>query len=386
MSLVRNLKFGPALAPALFVATPVQAHWTTAWTAAPFPATPVLTPQDVRDYANAAVRQDIVINSGGGRLRVRITNALGTTPLTIAGAALDIGGRSLPLRFSDRAGATLPAGATLTSDAVAVTVRRFQHIAVRIRYGAQTAPAAHLLTVTVTYPDGRTRTARGPALVAAVEVDRARPGRVIVALGDSITEGARAKPQSFTGWPEQLAARLAHMPRYRDWSVVNAGIHGNRLLRDGAGPNALARFDRDVLAVAGVTDVILLEGINDIGWGNAKPASDGPVSADDVIAAYRQIIDRAHAAGLHIIGATLPPYRGSIYFTPAGEQVRQAVNHWIRTEHAFDAMVDFALVMADPRDPSRLDPAKDPGDHLHPNDRGYAAMAAAIDPKLLSGR
>lgn len=386
MPLASILRFGPAFAPALFLATPVQAHWTTAWTAAPFPATPVLTPQDVRDYANATVRQDITLNSGGRRLRVRITNALGATPLTIAGAELDIGGRSLPLRFGNRAGVTLPVGATLTSDAATVAVRRFQRIAVRIRYGAQPTPSAHLLTVKVTYTDGRTRTARGPALVAAVEVDRAQPSRVIVALGDSITEGARAKPQSFTGWPEQFAARLAQMPRYRDWSVVNAGIHGNRLLRDGAGPSALARFDRDVLAVAGVSDVILLEGINDIGWGNARPTSDGPVSADAIIGAYRQIIDRAHAAGLRIIGATLLPYRGSIYFTPAGEQVRQAVNHWILTEHAFDAVVDFARVMADPRDPSRLDPAKDPGDHLHPNDSGYAAMAAAIDPDLLSAR
>jgi lysophospholipase L1-like esterase len=255
-----------------------------------------------------------------------------------------------------------------------------------VRYGANAAPAAHLLTVTVRYPDGHSRTGRGPALAAAVEVDRPHPGRVIVALGDSITEGARAKPESFTGWPEQFAARLTKLPGYGDWSIVNAGIHGNRLLRDGAGPNALARFDRDVLAVPGVTDIILLEGINDIGWGNAKPATDGPVTADDVTAAYRQIIDRAHARGLRVIGATLLPYRGSVYFTPVGEQVRQGVNRWIRTSGAFDAVIDFERVMADPRDPSRIDPEKDPGDHLHPNDAGYAAMAVAIDPKLLSAQ
>lgn len=379
-------KIGPALLPALLLTAPVQAHWVAGWTAASFPATPVLAAQDVRDYAGAAVRQEITLNSAGTRLRVRMTNALGTAPLTIVAATVEAEGHTTPLRFGGRDGVTLPAGAALTSDPVAIPVRQFQRIAVTVHYGDRAVPAAHLLTVTVRYADGHSRTGRGPALAAGVDVDQPRPGHVIVALGDSITEGARARPESFTGWPEQFAARLASQPRYRDWTVVNAGIHGNRLLRDGAGPNTLARFDRDVLAVPGVTEVILLDGINDIGWGNARPASDGPVTADDVIAAYRQIIDRAHEAGIRIIGATLPPYRGSIYFTPTGEQVRQAVNHWIRSSHAFDGVVDFARVMADPQDPSRLDPAKDPGDHLHPNDAGHAAMAAAIDPELLSAR
>ncbi|MDF0487316.1 SGNH/GDSL hydrolase family protein [Sphingomonas sp. H39-1-10] len=367
----------------LLAPAPAAAAWVAGWTAAAFPATPVLTDRDVRDYGGATVRQEMTVDAAGARLRVRMTNALGTAPLAFEAATVEIDGRSLPLSFGGHAGAALPAGASLASNPVRAPVRRFQRIAVTVSYGPDARPAAHLLTVTVRYPDGHRRTGRGPALAACIEVDRRGTGRVLVALGDSVTEGARAAPQSFTGWPEMLAARLAALPRHRDWSVVNAGIHGNRLLRDGAGPNALARFDRDVLAVAGVTDVLLLEGINDIGWGNAKPASDGPVRAEDVIAAYRQIIARAHAAGLRVIGATLPPFRGSIYHTPAGEAVRQAVNQWVRGAGAFDAVVDFDRAMADPADPSRLDPAKDSGDHLHPSDAGYAAMAAAIDPATL---
>jgi len=363
-------------------AVPARADWVAGWMAAPFPATPVLAAQDIRDYSGATVRQELVVATSGGRLRVRMTNALGTAPLAFASATIEIGGRMIPLHFAGQPGATLPPGAARTSDPIVRPVNRFDRIAIAVRYGANPVPAAHLLTVGVTYPDGRVRTGRGPALATMVEVDRLRPGRVIVALGDSMTEGARAKPESFTGWPEMFAARLASLPNYRDWSVVNAGIHGNRLLRDGAGPNALARLDRDVLSVSGVTDVVLFEGINDIGWGNAKPTTEGPVDAVDVIAAYTQIIQRAHGKGVRVIGATIPPYRGSIYFTARGDAVRQAVNQWIRTSGAFDAVVDFAAVLADKTDPSQLDPANDSGDHLHPSDAGYAKMAAAIDPRV----
>ncbi|QQV77355.1 SGNH/GDSL hydrolase family protein [Sphingomonas aliaeris] len=371
-----------AAALVALAAKPAQAEWVAGWMAAPFPATPVLAAHDIRDYSNATVRQELVVGTSGSRLRVRMTNALGTVPLSFASALIEIDGQMIPLHFAGQPGAILPPGAALTSDPVARRINRFDRIAITVRYGANPVPAAHLLTVGVAYADGRTRTGRGPAPATMVEVDRIRPGRVIVALGDSMTEGARAKPESFTGWPEMFAARLASLPRYRDWSVVNAGIHGNRLLRDGAGPNALARLDRDVLAVPGVTDVLLFEGINDIGWGNSKPATDGPVDAATVIAAYSQIIHRAHDKGVRVVGATIPPYRGSIYFTARGDVVRQAVNGWIRTSGAFDAVVDFAAALADKTNPSQLDPANDSGDHLHPSDAGYRKMAAAIDPRV----
>ena len=180
-------------------------------------------------------------------------------------------------------------------------------------------------------------------------------------------------------WPQQFSKRLAADPRYRGWSVVNAGMSGNRLLHEGFGLPALARFDRDVLAVSGVTHVVLLEGINDIGWWN-KPESD--VTAARVIDAYRQIVARAHARGVKVIGATILPYKGAVYFTPEGEAMRQAVNAFIRTGGLFDGVVDFEKAAADPADPSRIDPRLEPGDHLHPNDAGYAALAAAVSPTL----
>jgi lysophospholipase L1-like esterase len=162
--------------------------------------------------------------------------------------------------------------------------------------------------------------------------------------------------------------------------VVNAGINGNRLLRNGAGPNALARFDRDGLAVAGVTQIVLIEGINDIGWGSQADRPDDRVSADELIAAYVQLIDRAHARGVAICGGTLLPYRGSLYWTDEGEAKRQKVNGWIRG--AFDCVIDFDMVVADAAAPSAIAPALHRGDHLHPNDAGYLAMAEAAAKAL----
>lgn len=362
-------------AAALLAAGPAAGRWTPAWEAAPFPATPVLSKQDVRDYADAEVTQIIASNAAGERVRVRMTNALGVVPSTFVGATITAKGQTRTLRFDGRPGATVPPGASLVSDPVRLHLPAFSTMAVTVRYGTAPHPAAHLLQVTVRYPDGRIAAGRGPALASGVEVDRADRPRVIVALGDSITEGFAASGGAYTGWPERLARLLG--PRT---VVVNAGISGNRLLRDGAGPNALARLDRDVLAVPGATDLILLEGINDIGWGGAKPTTDGPVSAADIIAADRQIVARAHARGLRVIGGTITPYRGSLYFTSAGEAARAAVNRWIRTSGEFDAVIDFDRAVADPGDSTRLDQTKDPGDHLHPNDAGYTAMALAALP------
>jgi lysophospholipase L1-like esterase len=271
----------------------------------------------------------------------------------------------------------MPAGAPLISDPIELPVRALDQLKISILYTSPATPAAHLLPVTV---EGSSDVKRGPALAAAVEAERVGSSPVIVAFGDSITEGAGATPGE-TGWPEQLARRFASDPRRRGWTVVNAGISGNRLLRDGAGANALARFDRDALTIAGVTHIVLLEGINDIGWGTqGKPGEE--VTAEDVINAYRQLIARAHARGIRIIGATLTPYRGSLYYNSHGEAVREAVNRWITTSGAFDGVTDFAAAVADRKDPTALAAEKHPGDHLHPNAAGYAAMAASIHPEL----
>ena len=205
---------------------------------------------------------------------------------------------------------------------------------------------------------------------------------MVVALGNSITEGAQSTNNAFRGWPDRLAERLAAAKS--KWSVVNAGIGGNRLLRYGTGPNALARLDRDVFAVPGVKTIILLEGINDIGRGFF--AAGEPVTAEALEAADKQIIARAHAHGIRVIGATLTPYRGAFYFMAEGETVREAVNQWIKTGGAFDGVIDFAAAVADPADPTTYRADYNLKDKLHPNDAGYQAMADAIDLSLITGK
>jgi lysophospholipase L1-like esterase len=200
----------------------------------------------------------------------------------------------------------------------------------------------------------------------------------IVALGNSITDGARSTPDTDRMWPARLAARLAANPATRQVGVVNAGISGNRVLSDGAGMNVLTRLEHDVLSYPSVKWLILMEGINDIGALTRGPTNP-VVTADRLIWAYRQVVARAHAQGVKVAGATLTPYEGAGYYSAEGEQIRQAVNNWIRTSGEVDAVIDFDAVTRDPANPGRFLPAYDPGDHLHPNDAGYQAMADAID-------
>jgi len=192
-------------------------------------------------------------------------------------------------------------------------------------------------------------------------------------VGDSITDGTQSGIDANRRWPDLLAARLASAGI--SMSVVNEGIGGGRVLDDGVGPNALARFDRDVLAQPGVTHVTIMEGINDIGGGGSKPYP----SVADLIAGHRQLIDRAHARGIRVIGATLTPFEGAAYRTPEGETKRQALNNWIRTSKAYDAVLDFDAAVRDPANPNKSQAAFDSGDHLHPSPAGYEAMASSID-------
>jgi lysophospholipase L1-like esterase len=209
--------------------------------------------------------------------------------------------------------------------------------------------------------------------LARVEVVAEKGARAVVTFGDSITDGARSTVDKNARWPDELARRLA--AKGTQVAVINAGISGNRVLGDGAGYSALARFDKDVLMQTGVTHVIVLEGINDIGIARANASP----SADDLIAGHRQLIARARARGLKIYGATLTPFDGAAYYTPEGEAKRQALNNWIRTSGEYDGVIDFDKLTRDPAAPSKFSAAADSGDHLHPGDTGYKAMGTAVD-------
>jgi lysophospholipase L1-like esterase len=214
-------------------------------------------------------------------------------------------------------------------------------------------------------------------LVARVEVVAPENTMAVVTFGDSITDGARSTTDTNSRWPDVLARRLAAR-KGAAVAVINAGISGNRVLSDGAGISALARFDKDALMQTGATHVVVMEGINDIGQARSNPSPGAP----ELIAAHKQLIERAHARGLKVYGATLTPFEGAAYYTPEGETKRQALNEWIRTSGAYDGVIDFDKVTRDPAAPSKMLAAFDSGDHLHPNDAGYKAMGESVDLAL----
>jgi lysophospholipase L1-like esterase len=355
------------------------------------------------ELSNVTIRQLVRVSAAGSAVRLRLSNESGTDVLPIGAVHVGLAGPDgtiLPgtdhvVTFAGLPGTNIPAGAPLLSDPVALPVKALDRLAVSLYApGRLTVRGARTLldyvagtsgdsTAAATLP--QPRLARAPAIVTGVEVAATQPTDVVVALGDSITEGALSTINGFKGWPDRLAERLAAAPGKQRWAVVNAGIGGNRLLTYGAGPNALARFDRDVLSVPGVKVIILLEGINDIGRSFSPMNPGDPVTAETLEAADRQIIERAHEHGIRVIGATLTPYGGAGYSSPQGEAVRQALNSWIRTSGAFDGVIDFALVVADKADPLKFDARYNDFDKLHPNDAGYKAMADAIDLKLITG-
>jgi lysophospholipase L1-like esterase len=283
----------------------------------------------------------------------------------------------------------VPASSPLLSDPVDLKVEALERLVISIHVPGTVSRAGHSLYQYVSGTPGdqtgaaqlpSARIMRLPALVTQVEIDPVSANAVVVAFGDSITEGATSTNNAFRGWPDRLAERLA--AAHSNWSVVNAGIGGNRLLRYGTGPAALARLDRDVFGVAGVKAIILLEGINDIGRGFTTLSAQEPVTLEALIAADKQIIARAHAHGIKVIGALLTPYQGAGYAAPAGEEVRTGLNNWIRSSGAFDGVVDFATATADKANPLAFRADFNLRDKLHPNDAGYQAMADAIDLSL----
>jgi lysophospholipase L1-like esterase len=374
-------------------------NWIEAWYSPPFPPTAVLTAGDVRIFAHQTVRQVVRLEAGGGRIRIRLTNELGLSPVVIGAAHVALSSPNSVtdpetdhvLRFGGKQDAVIPVGQALVSDPVEMAVGAFVDLAISIYYPERLAPAGHLLQVHIsakgdhgaesTWRDATI--ARAPALVSGVEVETGPTHRVLVAFGDSITEGAGATPGTNMDYPEQLARRIEHSGAAGSWVVINSGISGNRLLHEGAGPRALDRFDRDALNIPGVNAIIVLEGINDIGWAFDPNGDSGPLTVADIVGAYKELIARAHARGLKVFGGTMTPFEDAGYYHPEGEAVRSAVNEWIRTSGAFDGVFDFDQAVRDARHPTRYRGADQSGDNLHPNDEGYRAMSEAVDLKDL---
>ena len=383
--------------------------WVASWVASQQIPEPhnALPADDLRD---ATVRQIFHLSVGGTALRVHLSNAFGTEalhfasvhiarPLSPASPVIDaLSDR--PLTFAGLPDVTVPPGAEFVSDPLELAVPPLSGLAVSIYLDSPPAQQTG-------HPGSRATsyTAHGDQVAAAnleqpkpvdhwvqvSEIDVLAPqvAAAVVALGDSITDGHGATTNGNDRWTDVFAARLQASPKTRAIGVVTEGIGGNHLLTDGLGPNVLARFDRDVLAPAGVRWVIVFEGVNDLGG----LARTGEVSAADhaalvqrVIAAYGQIVARAHAHGLRVFGATITPYVGSDYYHPGplSEADRQAVNQWIRAAGHFDAVIDFDAVVRDPQHPDQLLPAYDCGDHLHPSPVGYRAMGAAIPLALFT--
>jgi lysophospholipase L1-like esterase len=354
-------------------------------------------PADLKDRT---VRMVVRNSIGGSKIRVNLSSSLGSSPVRVGAAHIAVynpDGSIVPetdheITFNSKPVCTLLPGVLLLSDPVDMDVPPFTNLAVSLYFPEETgSPAEHRLGLHTTYIS-KGNTAGQEIMpnaektyaylwLAGIDVLTEADNFSIAALGDSITDGFATTLDANKAWPMLLAKRLSDTSGTKQISVINQGISGNQVLRDGVGISALARFDRDVLSIAGVKWVILLEGINDINFRGWDESPDG-LTSDDLIGGYRQIIERAHTHGIKVVGATLTPEEGVPTMTERGEKIRQTVNEWIRTSGAFDAVVDFDAIIRDPSRPIRMRPEFDPGDHIHPNDAGNQAMADVFDPNL----
>jgi lysophospholipase L1-like esterase len=375
-------------------------QWVGTWATAPFAQT---NPLQVPDFADATFRQIVHVSLGGKALRVRFTNEFGTEPLKIGAVhvALSAGNGAIKpdtdraVTFGGKPSITIPVGSIAISDPVALPIPAFADVAISTYIPAQqiSSPSFHNGANQTNYLQKGNEVGapafNSPTMVNSwyflrgVDVEpKADNARAIVAFGDSITDGAQASLDQNRRWPDVLAQRLQANAKTANVAVLNAGIGGNRVLHDGTAPSALARFDHDVLAQAGVKYVIVLESINDIGRlaRNNDPIDN--VTADDLKQGLQQLVARAHEHKLKVFGGTILPYKGAKYYSEKGEAIRQEVNRWIRTSGVFDGVVDFEKATQDPTNPQAILPAYDCRDHLHPNDVGYKAMGDAIDLSL----
>jgi lysophospholipase L1-like esterase len=382
----------------------IAQSWISTWTASPQPPRGVLP----TNFSNQTVRQVVRVSIGGSKVRIRLSNEFGSKPLLIGAASVGLAGGSSdlvsgslrPLTFGGSKSIIIPPGAPAISDSVELNVAPLSDLAVNLYLPAGTdlgtVHQVGLQTASVSAAGDFTASSEFPAVdrftsrffLAGVMVEPSSPARAIVTFGDSITDGTNSTVDANSRWPDVLARRLKEAGA--PVAVLNQGISGNRVLSDGAGVSGLARFERDVLSQPGISHVVILLGINDIGWPGTAIEPDGIVrTADEIIAGYKQLIERARLRSIKVIGGTLLPFENALagrpnqgYFTPDKETKRLAVNHWIRTSDAFDGIIDFDRVVADPARPAAMAASYDSGDHLHPNDAGYRAMGESIDLKL----
>jgi lysophospholipase L1-like esterase len=389
-------------------------HWVGTWAAAPQLTEPSNMPpppftQGNLVFADSTVRQSIHVTVGGRLIRLRFSNAYGGSDLPITGVsvALPAGGQagvsaiqpatSHPVTFDGRTAIDIPVGAQLVSDPLGFPVATGSNLTVTVYLAAGQASSS-----ITSHPGSRTTTYMlagnhlndadlpGSASVAhwyflsGLEAWEPNGTAAIDVVGDSLTDGRGSTTNGDDKWTDQLFTRLQSIPGASRRTVLNQGLGGNRVLNDGLGPNVLARVDRDVLAQSGVRWLILFEGVNDIGTADATQAAQKQV-ASDLIAAYQQVITRAHAQGIRVYGATITPFGGNAsYDDPNGlrEAARQEVNAWIRTSHQFDAVLDFDRAVRDPANPRQINPAYDVGDHLHMTPAGYGVIASAVPAGL----
>ncbi len=398
-----------ALSVSSFVLSPASAQvqttsWISSWTASPQAPRGVMP----ASLSNRTIRQIVHLSIGGDKVRLRLSNEFGTKPILIGAASVAMAGKSSDivsaslrvLTFGGAKSVIIQPGAPAVSDPVEFNVAPLSDVAVSLYLPAATelgtVHAVGLQTAYVSTTGDFTASTEFPVVdrfenrffLTGVMVEPSSPVRAIVTFGDSITDGTRSTVDANARWPDVLARRLKAAGL--GVAVLNQGISGNRVLSDGAGVSALARFERDVLSQPGVSHVVIFVGINDIGFPGTAIEPGGIVrTADEIIAGYKQLIERAHLRAIKVIASPLTPFENALaggpnqgYFTPEKEAKRLAVNNWIRTSGVFDGLIDFERVVADPAHPSAIAAAYDSGDHLHPNDAGYKAMGESVDLKL----
>lgn len=396
---------------ALGVARAASKMWVQSFEASPALYIPMVDPAKVpKEFQHfletptlrGTLRFRLAISIGGEQIRVRFSNELGDSPINIMGASvavamgqIDANPSSIQrLTFGGKVSVVAQPGAPVLSDPIKLELPDFAELVVTIYVpdgikgapmgGATIEQVADEAIMNPTLPGATTFTSR--PFVAGVLVLRKRPTRVIVAFGDSITDAVRPKPAEPHGWADALARRLRKENHGSPTAVVSAGIGGNRILSPGMGEAALSRFDRDVLAVAGLSHIIVLEGINDIGMSGDSEmfGHQRSVDQDELISGLTQIAQRAHVAGVKIYAGTILPFRGAQYFSEEKEKTRLAVNAWLMKSPLFDGVIDFAQATRSPASEDSLNPQFDSGDHLHPSEAGYQAMANAIRLKLFN--